>query len=96
MADDASELARLDQQRSLLAQLLALAVQREDALKAQTEGLRVPPAADGKGEGGALLLSSAMEEHPNFLASSSLLAAPPGSRVLEARTEELFQRLAHA
>ena len=94
--DPASELARLDEARSLLAQLLQLATQREAALAAQTEGLRVPPSASDAGEGSSLLLSSVMEDQPNFLASSSLLGPPPGTQVLEARTEERFQRLAQA
>lgn len=94
--DPASELARLDETRSLLAQLLQLATQREAALAAQTEGLRVPPKASDAGEGSSLLLSSAMEGQPNFLASSSLLGPPPGTQVLDARTEERFQRLAQA
>jgi len=95
-SDPASELARVDEARSLLAQLLQLTTQREAALAAQTEGLRVPPRASDAGEGSSLLLSSAMEDQPNFLASSSLLGPPPGTQVLEARTEERFQRLAQA
>ena len=95
-SDPASELARVDEARSLLAQLLQLTTQREAALAEQTEGLRVPPRASDAGEGSSLLLSSAMEDQPNFLASSSLLGPPPGTQVLEARTEERFQRLAQA
>ena len=94
--DPALELARLDETRSLLAQLLQLATRREAALTAQTEGLRVPPRASDAGDSSSLLLSSAMEDQPNFLASSSLLGPPPGTQVLEARTEEKFQRLAQA
>ena len=93
--DPALELARLDETRSLLAQLLQLATRREAALTAQTEGLRVPPRASDAGDSSSLL-SSAMEDQPNFLASSSLLGPPPGTQVLEARTEEKFQRLAQA
>ena len=96
MPDPALELARLDETRSLLAQLLQLATRREAALTAQTEGLRVPPRASDAGDSSSLLLSSAMEDQPNFLASSSLLGPPPGTQVLEARTEEKFQRLAQA
>ena len=95
LAPDA-ELAHLDETRSLLAQLLQLAAQREAALAAQTEGLRVPPIASDAGEGSSLPLTRAMEDQPNFMASSSLLGPPPGTQVLETRTEERFQRLAQA
>ena len=95
-------LARLDEQRLIIRELLGLCTRREEILAAHTKQLREPPTVgadavapkDGRGSGGALALRHALKEHPNYLAATSLLAPPPGSQRLEPDREQAFQRLA--